>query len=115
MENPNDQQLTEEIMRRIQKVYVWKAFLRPFALECAAFGALVGTTAFLVSLKNVLGNAYSTHSFLSEAKYMGSAFLNTELSVKVISLASLALLGLILRDTMFGIGRAAGKVRAVFS
>ena len=114
MENLNDQ-LTQDIMRRIQKVYVWKAFLRPFALECAAFAALIGTTAFFVSLKNVVGNAYATHSFTAEIKYFGSAFLNTELSVKVISLASLVILALILRDTMFSIGRAAGKVRAAFS
>jgi hypothetical protein len=110
-----NEQLKMDIMRRIERVYFMRSVVRPFVLECIALSALIGSTAFFVSLPNIILNAHSEVSVSGFIKFLFSAFLNTELSVQVITVAAGVVVILVARDTVVGLGRAAIKVRSVFS
>jgi hypothetical protein len=111
----DNEQLKNNIMRRIDRVYFVRSFVKPFVFECAALSALIGSTAFFVSLPNIISNAHGEGTVTGLIRFIFQAFKNTELSVQVISVATVVVVILVARDSVIGLGRAAVKVRSVFT
>jgi hypothetical protein len=112
------EQFKNEIMRRIEREYFLRTFVRPFVIECALLGGVITGSAFFVSIKTIVTNAYSTESVSDIMRYFWLAFSHTERSVQIMAVAALVLAGLIIRDTIVGIGigisRAVLRLRAAF-
>ncbi len=105
MEKNLEDIFTKDILRRVKRAHFYRTHLRPVALEISFLGALVGLSAFFISLRSVFSNAYSAHSFAALMRFALIAFLHTSLSVKSISFAALLILLLVLRDVSFGLRR----------
>lgn len=112
------EQFKKEIMRRIEREYFMRTFVRPFVIECALLSGVITGSAFFVSIKTIVTNAYSSESASEIMRYFWLAFSHTERSVQIMAVAALVLAGLIARDTMVGVGmginRALLRLRAVF-
>jgi hypothetical protein len=104
----------EKIMKRIRRVYFSRTFVQPFMLECAGLFALIGVLAFFVSLQNILSNASAEGSLPAIFNFVVIAFVKTELSVKVITLAAGLITTLVLWDVSLVIRQAARRVRQAF-
>lgn len=113
MENLNEQ-LKQNVMNRVARIHAWKAWkasARPFVIECATLFCLIFISALLISLHNIFTNMSATnHSLDSLYRFVISAFVKTELSVKTLSLAILVLCGLIARDVLLGVSRVGGNL-----
>ncbi len=109
--NSIEDQCTQNVMRRVHRVYVWKNFGKPFAIECTMLVSVVGGSAFLVSIKNVVENVSDRESLMEVSQFAYSAFAHTELSTKALSLGALVLAGLITRDTIIAVSRYIQRFR----
>lgn len=96
------------VMRRVRRIYRWRTYARPFVLDVAALAALVGCTAFFVSLANFARNMTSSFS----AGFFIEAFAHTELLVKLISVLILAAAVLLVRHMYFTIMAVIGFSRS---
>lgn len=103
-------QACEHIMRRVRRIHNLQNFYsvaRPFALDIAIIAAMVGCSAFFVSLTNFVKNMSATISLNSIPAISGfvfSAFINTELHVKLFFIVALCATILLLAHTLKGIG-----------
>jgi hypothetical protein len=78
----------KDILIRVKRAYFYRTYLRPAALHVSALGALVGVSAFFISVKDVLVNAYHVESMQGFSSFVYSAFMGTELSVKIITISA---------------------------
>ncbi len=104
-------QCTQNVMRRVRRVYVWKHFGKPFVVECTLLVSVIGGSAFLISIENVMANVSERESFMEVSQFAYSAFAHTELSTKALSLGALVLAGLITRDTIIALSRYIQRFR----
>jgi hypothetical protein len=78
-------QLKQEVMQRVYAVYIIKKILRPLVIKFALLSGLVVATSFLVSIPSIFSNAFSSvHDARHEFNFALSAFLHTEVTIKVI-------------------------------
>lgn len=101
-----------KVMRRVYFLYYAKKFLQPTSLQIAGLVSLVAVEAFFVSLKNVFINA-SGVGFSNMFSYFISAFLHTELSIKIVTIALLLVALLLAYRPAKSLGRSVGS--GVFS
>jgi hypothetical protein len=94
---------TKDILRRVKRAYFYRTYLRPIALEISILAALIGVSAFFISLRNVFVNAYSAHSLPAFMRFAVVAFQNTSLSVKALSVGSLFIGLIVVRDFSSGL------------
>jgi hypothetical protein len=87
---PNEQ-LKKNIMRRVYTVYLFRSVAQPLLFELALVGAFIGVTAFFVSLKSIVSNAYALESFTALGQFLFSAFLHTQIIVQT-TLVGLAII-----------------------
>lgn len=99
----NEDIFTQDILRKIKRAYFYRTYLRPVALEVSFLAALIGVSAFFVSLRNIFSNAYSIHSFGAFMHFSFIAFRNTSLSVKTILVSALVVGLIVLRDVSLGL------------
>ncbi|MDO8483155.1 MAG: hypothetical protein Q7S86_05055 [bacterium] len=92
--------LKDQIMMRVRFVYGVKSLPRVFIPKLAVLASLVAVAGFFVSVPNVLQNMPSLFEIQSFANFFMAAFLNTKLSIQVVSLGTLIIIGLMVRDMM---------------
>lgn len=94
------QSVRREVMRRVYMVFFLRTVVKPFALKAASAGALAVVGAALISVRSVWFNMPSIAEAASVAKFLLSAFLNTELAVQALALGLVVLAALALRDLL---------------
>ena len=105
---------TQDILRRVKRAYFYRTYLRPVAFEVSFLGALLGLSAFFVSLSHVFSNAYAERSIGEVFRFGLIAFEKTELSVKALSVAVVCVSLLAVRDISLGLRHVArGRRSAV--
>jgi hypothetical protein len=87
--NTQQQQFNTEVMRRIRTVYFLKKITQPVIREVVLFIILFALSAFFVSYQNIFENLFSVIAHGNLSNYFVSAFLNTQVVVKVICVASM--------------------------
>jgi hypothetical protein len=108
---PVTDECTENVMRRVRRIYVWKTFGKPFIIECTMLGSVIGGSAFLVSIKHIVENVSERETFIEVSQFVYSAFTHTELSTKALSLGALVLAGLITKDSIIAVARFIQRFR----
>lgn len=102
--------LETRIMNRVGRIYILKQVITPMTLKLAALTVCVVAAASLVSVANVVANLSSVGSPEALVRFFSSAFLNTELTVKLLALAvvgtSLLILGDLLRGSAASFARS---------
>jgi hypothetical protein len=107
-------QVKQQIMQRVENIYVWRTYTKPLVIECAMLGAVIGGSAFLVSFNNILNNALRDPSISSLYQFAYHAFEETEFSIKVLSIAGLILTFIVVKDMIVGVSIVSRKIRQVF-
>lgn len=95
-----EQILKNEIMMRVRFVYGVRALPRVFVPKLALLASLVAVAGFFVSMPHVFANMPSLFDIQNFAQFFVSAFLNTKLTIQLVSLGTLVVLGLMVRDIM---------------
>jgi hypothetical protein len=95
-----NEMLKTNIMRRVYTIYIIKNVARPLALEFAIVAALIGSTAFFVSLQDILANVSALPSIQTLGTYLMSAFMHAQVIVKTISIGVILAAGFFAYDAM---------------
>ncbi len=93
-------------MRRVYTVYILRNVARPLAVELAIVLALIGASAFFVSLQDIFNNLYSLHSIQTVSRYLVAAFINTQAIVKALSISVIIVAALFGYDAVRRLSRA---------
>lgn len=103
--NTREQQLTEDIMRRVRFIHGLRVLMSPSMIRAAVFLASLVSTIFLVSIPHVLSNM-SHLAVRAYAAYLADAYTHTSLSVQVAvvlaAAAALWFVGDIARNVRYG-------------
>ena len=94
------QSIRREVMRRVYVVFFLRKVAKPLAIKGAFAVGFVAYAAALVSVRNVFWNMPSPAELLSFAKFIVSAFANTELAVQALTLGLAALAAFALLDLL---------------
>lgn len=103
-------------MRRVRRIHNLKqaySVARPFALDIAIISAMVGCSALFVSTANFIQNMFATISLNSIPALSGfvfSAFMNTELHVKLFFIVAFCATILLVVHTLRGIGNVGKRI-----
>lgn len=106
-----EQILKNEIMMRVRFVYGVRSLPRVFIPKLALLASLVAVAGFFVSMPHVFANMPSLFDIQNFSQFFVTAFLNTKLTIQLVSFGTLIILGLMVRDIM-RVFRA-GSFRAV--
>jgi hypothetical protein len=90
--------LKDQIMMRVRFVYGVKSLPRVFIPKLALLASLVAIAGFFVSVPNVLQNMPSLFEIQSFANFFMAAFLNTKITIQAVSLGTLLIVALMVRD-----------------
>lgn len=74
-------------MRRIYTVYLLKKVINPFAVKLYVFLAFVLSVSSLVSVPDIINNSRSISGINQLVSFSTTAFINTEFSVQILSVA----------------------------
>jgi hypothetical protein len=97
--------LKKNIMRRVHLVYLLRTLGRPLAYEVAFMAAVVGVSAFFVSLPNIYVNLMRMPSLGDMEGFIVSAFITTNNMVKILSVLLLGMLCVALYNFLNGLRR----------
>ena len=90
--------LKQQIMMRVRFVYGVKSLPRVFIPKLALLASLVAVAGFFVSVPNVLHNMPNLFEVENFARFFVTAFLNTKIAIQAISLGTVAVMFLMVRD-----------------
>ncbi len=93
-----EQILKDNIMRRVMFIYGVKRLPSVFLPKLAILSTLVAFTGFFVSVPNVFRNMPNILDVQKFFAFSTSAFLNTRLTIQIISLGALVMFFYMLRD-----------------
>ncbi|KKU68142.1 MAG: hypothetical protein UX89_C0007G0038 [Parcubacteria group bacterium GW2011_GWA2_47_16] len=92
--------LKDQIMMRVRFVYGVKSLPRVFIPKLAVLASLVAIAGFFVSVPNVIHNMPSLFEIGDFVRFLTAAFINTKFYIQAVSLGTIIIAGLMLRDIM---------------
>jgi hypothetical protein len=87
-------------MRRVYTVWVLKKLVSPTSMKLLVLAGVLKQSFLMVSVPNVIKNSPSLWNPVAISEFFSRAFLNTEISVQLLFIATLALTFWLIRDAM---------------
>jgi hypothetical protein len=87
-------------MRRVRTIYILRQIFSPTSMKIVMLFAVLKESFSVVSVPNVLANSPSLLNPIASYQFFTSAFLNTELVVRILLVATLALTLWLIRDLL---------------
>jgi hypothetical protein len=96
-------QLQKEIMSRVYMAYTLRRLTQPMVLKLGALGAFVFLSTIFISVRNIAANAPAVSNPGEFSSFIYSAFMNTEVGIKVIFVGGMVTALLVARDVTRGV------------
>lgn len=100
MEYTTNEEIQRSVMRRVYVIYLINKLRTPVAVRLMIVGLCFGSGMALVSFRDVVSNMPSLVEFKSFYRFVSNAFLQTEVPVKIIVIASVAAIFLLTQDAL---------------